>query len=144
MALNSMGEWNRCEIPRLTLELDNRTVKDYGEDSTLQEEEIKEWVRKKNSSKEMSQKKIEKLKARTISKKHSREEDDLRQNLEDDQPAPKKKKRLHDLVTGWGDKKGTTLVEQPAIGSYQPLEQRLLDQEVVNSHNLQYNQTPRL
>ena len=37
-ALNSKSEWNRCEIPRLSLQMDNLTNKDYGEDSTSQEE----------------------------------------------------------------------------------------------------------
>lgn len=126
LALNSKGEWNRCEIPRLSLVLDNKTAMDYGEDNTLQEEENKAWVRKKNSNKDTSQKKIEKLRARTLPAKNKKK-DDLEDKLEDDQKVPKKKRRLHDLVVGWGEKKAvTTPIEQPAMRPYQPLEQRLV------------------
>ena len=128
MTLNSKAEFNRCEIARLTLGEDKLVSRDFGEDCIAQEEELKAWLRKKHQGGEISQKKAEKLRARTLPKKHKKE-DDPREKMEDDSKHPKKKRRMYDLIVGWGEERVTTTPtdkEVPGLSIKQPQQQRMV------------------
>ena len=112
MVLNSKGEYNRCEIARLTLGEEGGGV-DAGEEQANQEQEVREWVKKRSAQAKSKVNRVrkdnrvvEKIRERTKAIKKSGEEDDRKKPEEDDQPKRKKKKFAYEVLEkGWGQSK---------------------------------------